>query len=533
MQAMALAAVLMTAMGGNPDGVVLNFTASWCGPCQQMAPVVSRLQQQGYAIRKVDFDRERDLARQFKVTGVPTFVLLIGGEERGRISGVLSESELRRMAGSIPEKVAALPVAIESKSSASGTKFWSSKQLEAPDPRTVLASTPKPTKNAPVVRANIGEEANAMFSSDPMKVSVRLRVTDANGMDWGSGTVIFSEPGQSLILTCGHVFRHFDQRGKVEVDLFDGDQGNGSKYQRLEGEVIRYDLKKDIGLVAVKSPKVLPVARISPKAVREGDLVVSVGCGGGSNPSKLQHRVTKIAGYVGDFIECSGVPMSGRSGGGLFSTKGEVVGVCVFADPNGRSGLYSGMKTIRELLQKSGLRQLDPSGDEDSLATRSIDSVQNSDRAPDLPEALETPAFADSSDSKREPLFSDSPTQPTKELQLDSAPRSMPTVAQRSKSGATSRTHDAPIVAGPSAESLRETLEAAKGAEVVCIIRDPAKPDSASRVVIIHRASERFVSDLTGEVEHQVQRTSLPVRGVSNTKSAAFDEDAIRYRRKK
>lgn len=529
MQAIAVAAVLMAAMSGTPDGVVLNFTASWCGPCQQMAPVVSRLQQQGYAIRKVDFDRERDLARQFHVTGVPTFVLLVRGEERGRFSGTLSESELRQMAASIPEKVATMPVAMEAKPASGGTKFWSAKQLEAPEPRSMLASKSQPAKSAPVIRANIGEGASAMFSSDPMKVSVRLRVTDANGMDWGSGTVIFSEPGQSLILTCGHVFRHFDQRGKVEVDLFEG-----ASYQRLEGEVIRYDLKKDIGLVAVKYPKVLPVARIAPEAVREGDHVLSVGCGGGDAPSKLQHRVTKTSGYVGDFIECSGVPTSGRSGGGLFTTKGEVVGVCVFADPNGRRGLYTGMNTIRELLQKSGLRQLDPSGESDTLASRPIEAGLNHDRAPDLPDAFGSPEFSESTEPKFEPSLTDSPTLSVNESPQESPTRSLPGNALRTKSAAIGRTADAPVVAGPNAESLRETLAAAKGAEVVCIIRDPAKPDSASRVVIIHRASERFVSDLTGEVEHQVQRTSLPVRGDSTTKSAAaYDEDAVRYRRKR
>lgn len=523
MQAMAMAAVLMAAMGGAPDGVVLNFTAQWCGPCQQMSPIVSRLQQQGYAIRKVDIDVERNLARQFKISGVPAFVLIVNGEERGRFEGALPESELRRLAASIPAKAAALPVALETRNTgAAGAKFWSAKQLDEPASKNVVTSTSGPKKPAPVVRANIGDAASAMFCSDPMKVSVRLRVTDSQGMDWGSGTVIFSEPGQSIILTCGHVFRHFDSRGKVEVDLFEGTQ-----FQRLDGEVLKYDLKKDIGLVLVRTEKVLPVARISLDAVREGDHVLSVGCGGGDVPSKLQHRVTKTTGYVGDFIECSGVPMSGRSGGGLFSTKGEVVGVCVFADPNGRRGLYTGLKTIRELVQNSGLRHLDPTHEEDTLATRTI---ENSNLAPALPDLQE---FGATNEPKFEPSFDD-----TERTAGDSELASLPAEfsgGSRSKSnGVTRPTAGAPIVAGPNAAALRETLDAAKGAEVVCIIRDPAKPDSASRVVIIHRASERFVADLTGEVEHQVQRTSLPIRASASAKSSTpYDDEAVRYRRKK
>lgn len=515
MNSLAAVAVLMAAMGGTPDGVVLNFTASWCGPCQQMAPVVSRLQQQGYAIRKVDFDREVDLRRQFGVTSVPTFVVIVRGEERGRFSGAMSESDLRRIAGSIPEKVAAIPVA-ETKTTG-GFKFGSSKQIEAPPPRSALAGKAKVSDSSPIIRANIGDPVDSTFTSEPMKVSVRLKVTDSKGMDWGSGTVIFSEPGQTLILTCGHVFRHFDKQARVDVDLFEG-----TEYQRLEGEVIKFDLKKDIGLVLVRTPKVLPVARVASESAREGDHVFSVGCGGGDPPSKLQHRVTKTTGFVEDLLECTGTPVSGRSGGGLFSSSGEVVGVCILADPNGRRGLYTGLKSIHDLLRQCGMRSLDAPADT-SLASRTF---EDAGRAPSLPDSVAM------GDSAAEPTFADDrPADHLEETPMPSTsgrPKTM-------KSPAGVKLPENAIVAGPNVESLRETLDAAKGAEVVCIIRDPARPDSASRVVIIHRASERFVADLTGEVEHQVQRTSLPVRNTAaSTKTMTpAEEESLRYRRRR
>src|SRR6267154_762786 len=62
----------------NLDGVV-EFTASWCGPCQQMSPIVSRLERHGYSIRKVDVDSNRDLCRRFNVDRMPTFLVVVDG----------------------------------------------------------------------------------------------------------------------------------------------------------------------------------------------------------------------------------------------------------------------------------------------------------------------------------------------------------------------------------------------------------------------------------------------------------------------
>ena len=81
------------------DAVLLDFTATWCAPCKQMDPVVARLSSQGYPVRKVDIDREPALAQQYRVSGVPCFVLVVGGQEAGRVVGATSYETLAGMFG--------------------------------------------------------------------------------------------------------------------------------------------------------------------------------------------------------------------------------------------------------------------------------------------------------------------------------------------------------------------------------------------------------------------------------------------------
>ena len=81
------------------DAVLLDFTATWCAPCRQMDPVVARLASQGYPVRKVDIDREPALAQQYRVSGVPCFVLVVGGQEAGRVVGATSYENLAGLFG--------------------------------------------------------------------------------------------------------------------------------------------------------------------------------------------------------------------------------------------------------------------------------------------------------------------------------------------------------------------------------------------------------------------------------------------------
>src|SRR5262249_19712042 len=116
--------------GGNLDGVVLDFTARWCGPCQRLSPTVTRLQDEGYWVRKVDCDSNRDLMRQFRVATIPTFVLVIDGVEQGRLSGTeFSEERLKQLCARIPGQQDALAA---SRSPASRSTVRSDSDLGVP-----------------------------------------------------------------------------------------------------------------------------------------------------------------------------------------------------------------------------------------------------------------------------------------------------------------------------------------------------------------------------------------------------------------
>ena len=93
----ALSAVLSARAASAGETVLLDFTATWCGPCQAMNPTIDRLTAAGYPVRKVDLDQNRQLAAQYGVTSVPTFLLLVDGRQAERLVGGTSYERLIAM----------------------------------------------------------------------------------------------------------------------------------------------------------------------------------------------------------------------------------------------------------------------------------------------------------------------------------------------------------------------------------------------------------------------------------------------------
>lgn len=77
--------------------VLVDFFATWCGPCKMMAPVIDQLSEEmdGKAkIYKVDVDEARDLAAKYRIMSVPTLMFFKNGEVADQIMGAVPKDKL-------------------------------------------------------------------------------------------------------------------------------------------------------------------------------------------------------------------------------------------------------------------------------------------------------------------------------------------------------------------------------------------------------------------------------------------------------
>lgn len=523
MMTSAIPAAILTvaAITGQPRGEVLDFSATWCGPCQQMAPIVSKLERQGYPIRKVDVDTNKALAQKFGISSIPAFVLVVDGKEVTRVVGAVSEQQLIGMLSQIPndppvmtaereaprrsrerqseprrltqESTPTQPVmALEDDDESDPVRTTTATRDEAPSTRGIIGKLfnrgeeSADPKIPDVVRANVdtatSHNENTLPVRNPFEASVRLHVTINGQTQVGSGTSIDSREGQTILTTCGHLFEGWNERSKIEVDLF----LNG-EIQRYVGRMIQYDVNADVGLVAIPTDTLVPTAEVAPASARPQveEPLVSIGCSGGASPTQERVRVTALNYFEGpDNIECTGVPVQGRSGGGLFNRQGQLVGLCIAADAERQRGAYAGLLAVHDLLNASGMSDLyqqsqptAPTSAVNPIATVASTSAPAA-RMPQ-PTAMNTPATS-------------TPTTPVQ------SPNGFDPFA-----GNASRGNASP--------------------EVIVIVHPPNAP---SKVVIIDNPSEKFMSYLDGHMAAQqtaVQTNHKPAP------SATFPQTSSRF----
>lgn len=79
--------------------VMIDFWATWCGPCRMLTPVIEQLGNEvtNAKIGKINVDEEQDLAMQFNVMSIPTVIVIKDGKEVGRSVGVKPKSALLKM----------------------------------------------------------------------------------------------------------------------------------------------------------------------------------------------------------------------------------------------------------------------------------------------------------------------------------------------------------------------------------------------------------------------------------------------------
>lgn len=74
------------------DLTLVDFYATWCGPCKMIAPVLEQLT--SVDVIKVDVDEERELTMKFNISAVPTLILIKDKQEIARIQGYHDLDEL-------------------------------------------------------------------------------------------------------------------------------------------------------------------------------------------------------------------------------------------------------------------------------------------------------------------------------------------------------------------------------------------------------------------------------------------------------
>lgn len=443
------------------DAVLVEFTSQACGPCRAMQPIIGGLASRGVAVRRVDVDREPDLARRYAIRQTPTFLVLSGGKELTRLVGMQTAAQLQAALAIDPAgpwtqtHATALDTPPQTRlappTGGAGAN-WQALQSPPLQPAVAPQSATAQSGPGPAVEA-MPSVAVADAIERAQAATVRLRVHDGTGHGVGTGTVIDTHGDEALVLTCGHLFRDTQGKGRIEVDLFVGGQP-----VTVPGELIDYDADvRDIALVAIRPGfPIQPVPVIRQGQLPEvGSTAFSFGCDRGDDPSRRDTRITGVNKYNqhqnASNLEIAGAPIDGRSGGGLFNADGILIGVCNAADYQGDIGIYAGPGAIHwqlDRLQLSRLYQHGPERPAGSLA------AAPAAQTPASPAALQQP--------------------PAERFASLDAPRGLAPGNSQATAAA-----PAPAVGDAGQEEQ----------EVIVIIRNRNRPDAGSRVMTLAQPS--------------------------------------------
>jgi len=347
------------------DCIAIEFMAERCSQCTEMHRSTDQAVKDGWVVRRIDTKREPHVAMRWQIVNVPTTVLVRNGREVDRILGPIAFPELQKrltaassidsirnnverhrdrtenapiLRGQSPLNL--IPIANAAAVASTGSNPFSPSSAARRDPLSLVSPNEQPRN-----------------LSDPQGATVRIRVEEPRHESVGTGTIIDSHNGEALVLTCGHLFRENQGQTKIVVETFLGGQ-----IQSYPATLIDFQAKEmDIGLIAFRPNGNIPVARLIPKnrTLGEGQPVFSWGCDRGALPSRRDSQITKLNRYLGAAnVEVDGEPVEGRSGGGLFDDRGELIGVCYAADPELKEGLYNAAEVVYFELAKLGLQRL-------------------------------------------------------------------------------------------------------------------------------------------------------------------------------
>ena len=349
------------------DCIALSFSSEGCEQCSNMHKTTDKAIQEGWVVRRFDTKKDPHIAIRWQIQSVPTTVLVRNGREVDRIMGPIDYRELsRRMeSASSVDSMRTLSEKVQSRSETVAPIVRGQSPLAMIPVASSVVSTmtvPNRVVSSPTLDLMSSSKSTSVneITSSPAQnreSTVRIRIVEPNQDSVGTGTVIDMVNGEALVLTCGHLFRDIQGQASIIIDTFVGGQT-----QSFPGTLVDFEAKEmDIGLVAFRPSVAVSVARLIPRnrKLSEGQKVSSWGCNRGADPSPMVSQISKLNRYLGaPNVEVDGQPVEGRSGGGLFDERGELIGVCYAADPTLKEGLYSAADVVYHELSKLGLQRL-------------------------------------------------------------------------------------------------------------------------------------------------------------------------------
>ena len=501
---MNLIAALMMAADLNgqalPEVVLLDFTAEYCVACKQMAPVLERMEHAGFPIRKIDITSNPQVSRQYRVNRIPTYVLLVEGREVRRFVGMTDERELRRTIIDAAEK---LNMTRRRQQAEAQPEPEPPAESEQPPADTGEASAPEESAiggffnrirnglsgqkkgsgpSAPAeVRAQSPDEANVTVKDQAaMRATVRVRIDDSKFQEVGTGTIVYSTAGKSVILSCAHIFKEVSRDAAVVVEVF------------RDGQVLKYNATvlggshdSDLSFLEISNSAPLPVVPLAAQTDQARSAVFSIGCNGGSPPTVLNANIVEVDRFQGpQNIICSTGPVQGRSGGGLFNSSGELIGVCSGVLES-KEGLYTGIAAVQQLMTKLDLNDLFQQNDDKKM----FEQIAMSGRQEREPATEPPPSAADELDKLMGLTGGD-----IQENAPPFEPEPRRTVAASETagsfgSGRSPATEPQRVVSNQPTESVPE----------ITVIIDSRDPGRGKQVVVIPNPSPWLLELLTGE----------------------------------
>lgn len=351
------------------DCIAIEFVAENNADCKAMNRTTDFAIKDGWVVRRIDTKRDPHIAIRWHISTVPTTVLVRNGREVDRILGVVQYSDLQKrlVTASSIDSVRNSLDRHQDRVENDGPKIRGQSALNlVPVANAIVASNAlvnslDSKSSIPRDPPSLGRQSASRNypdnPSDPKGATVRIRVEESRHESVGTGTIIDSYNGEALVLTCGHLFRENSVQSKISVEMFLNGQ-----IQTYSARLIDFVAKDmDIGLISFHAGFDVPIAKLIPKnrTLSEGQPVFSWGCDRGALPSRRDSKIAKLNRYIGAAnVEVDGEPVEGRSGGGLFDERGELIGVCYAADPELKEGLYNAAEVVYFELAKLGLQHL-------------------------------------------------------------------------------------------------------------------------------------------------------------------------------